>query len=681
MLAAQLWAMLLLAAIGYLIYAGLLPFADGLPAIGIVASFVLLLLEAVALILSLNYLFEILDVFSRRTRLAHIADPTYTPMVAMQVPCYNEPIEVVRETLIALSKLDYPNLMIQVVDNNTKDPNVWRPLEALTKELGPRFHFMHLDPWPGFKAGAINEATRRLPKDVSILGIVDSDYVIKPGFLKATVGHFADERVAFVQTPQNYRDWEDSGYLRGLYYSYKYFFDITMPARANRNAIIFAGTMGLIRRSALERIGGWNESIITEDAEASLRMLGLGGTIGVYEPVVWGSGMMPLNFDGLKKQRFRWALGGIQILRQQWRELLPFGLGRQHLQLSRGQRLHYLFGFTNWFGDLLTFLFTLILLGTALAVSLHQRLPIREITGAALIVPLAFLVTGIVRALWALRRAEHISLPDAFRALGIWFSLGWVDTLAVAHGFFSGKATFLRTPKVSAGGSRLVPAIRASAFEGLFGTVAFIGAIAMVLFAPALATGVLALMLLLEAWVFGSAPWASLAAESIHITPYRRLFLRSSQNTGERPSALGGASVIPGVLAVAAVGALGYGLVTAPTQPPAPNPNIAPLTNPTPVPPRPTPRPTLTPTPTPRLTPTPTRTPTPSPTRTPTASPTTTPTTSATPTVRPSASTTASPVASGSPPAAARVAKPTPSATALSASPVAAVSPSPTPGR
>src|SRR5205807_2398111 len=82
-------------------------------------------------------------------------------------------------------------------------------------------------PWPGYKAGALNEATRRLPAHITILGIVDADYVVRPGFLKEMVGHFADDRVAFVQTPQNYRDWKDSGYLRGLFYSYRYFFDVT----------------------------------------------------------------------------------------------------------------------------------------------------------------------------------------------------------------------------------------------------------------------------------------------------------------------------------------------------------------------------------------------------------------------------------------------------------------------
>src|SRR5439155_875577 len=85
-------------------------------------------------------------------------------------------------------------------------------------------------------------------------GHVESDYVVRPDWLRAVIGHFADSKVAFVQTPQNYRDWTDDQYLRGLYYSYRYFFEITMPSRAHRNAIIFAGTMGLIRRSALEEI-------------------------------------------------------------------------------------------------------------------------------------------------------------------------------------------------------------------------------------------------------------------------------------------------------------------------------------------------------------------------------------------------------------------------------------------
>jgi cellulose synthase/poly-beta-1,6-N-acetylglucosamine synthase-like glycosyltransferase len=605
-LAAQALAMVTLASVSYLLLAGALPLVDRLAPLGVVVSLVLLLMEAFALALSVYYLFEILDVFSRRTRIEHIADATYRPRVALQVPCYNEPLEVMRETLTDLAKLDYPDLIVQVVDNNTRDPRLWRALERLCTELGPRFQFIHLEPWPGYKAGALNEATRRLAKDVTILGIVDADYIVKPGFLSATVGHFADERVAFVQTPQDYRDWKDSGYLRGLYYSYKYFFDVSMPSRANRNAIIFAGTMGLIRRSALEGIGGWDEAIITEDADASLRMLGQ-GAIGVYEPKPWGEGLMPLTFDGLKKQRFRWALGGIQILRRHWPELVPFAHHR--LRLTLAQRINYLLGSVHWFGDVLTAGFTVLLLLTAVAAALHHRLPIREITGPVLIVPLAFLVSGVLRGLWALRRAEHCSWGDAFRAMGIWFALSWVDALAVMRGLWSGRAAFLRTPKQKEGGRRLWPAIRSSAFESLVAALAILGAIVMLIAAPAIASAILAIMLLFEAWVFASAPWASFSAEGVHLTPFRRIYRESAQNTGERPERVRGTDLIPAALAVVVAIVLAYGLLNAPaeTGPTAQLPTIGTITHALPsTGPSPTPSPSPSPTPSPSSTVTPT---------------------------------------------------------------------------
>jgi hypothetical protein len=80
--------------------------------------------------------------------------------------------------------------------------------------------------------------------------------------------------------------------------------------------------MGLLRKSALQEIGGWDEWCITEGAEASLRILRLG-----YESQfinkTYGQGVIPFTFEGLKKQRFRWCFGGVQILKKHWRSLLP----------------------------------------------------------------------------------------------------------------------------------------------------------------------------------------------------------------------------------------------------------------------------------------------------------------------------------------------------------------------
>jgi len=637
-LASLLLASVLLAGVAYLVYSVLAAVVDPLGPIIWVGTVLLLLFEVVALGLSLSYAFEVLDVLGRREPARHRLDPYYRPLVAIQVPTYNEPVEVVSRTLESLALLDYPNFLVQVVDNNTREAVVWRPLEALCENLGPRFQFMHLANWPGYKAGALNEATRRLPPQVEVVGIVDADYVVDPGFLRDTVGHFADPRVAFVQTPQNYRDWEDDSYLRGLFYSYRYFFDVTMPARAHRNAIIFAGTMGLVRRSVLDEIGGWSTETVTEDAEASLRMLGRGYT-GVYVPEAYGAGLMPLSFDGLKKQRFRWALGGVQILRMHWRELLP--LAPHRLRLTIGQRIHYLLGSVQWFGDVLTVLFTVLLLLTAAVTVLHHRLPVREIVGPLAIVPVLFLVTGVARALWAIRATAHCSFGDAVRCLRCWFALSWVVTLACLRGLVRREAAFLRTPKRAERRS-VWQAIRASRAESLIAALAAVAGVGIVVSAFSVGTVALAVLLLWLALQFSSAPWASFAAEGIRLTPLRAAYRRSSQSTGDWPQ--GGVPValrvgVPAaLLAAAVVGALLLLTPGAPNQQrsPADAPPIGQQVPPPVAASTPTPTATPTPTPTPSRTPSPTATPRPSATPTPTTQPTPTakPAGTATPTPR-----------------------------------------------
>src|SRR5204863_4398569 len=126
-----------------------------------------------------------------------------------------------------------------------------------------------------------------------------------PDFLSELVPSVANPQVAFVQTPQHYTDTNRDLFSKSTYHGYKYFFAVSMPSRNERNAIIFAGTMGLIRRSVLQEIGGWDEWCITEDAEASLRVLKRGYQ-SVYVNKAYGTGLMPYTFDGLKRQRFRW---------------------------------------------------------------------------------------------------------------------------------------------------------------------------------------------------------------------------------------------------------------------------------------------------------------------------------------------------------------------------------------
>jgi cellulose synthase/poly-beta-1,6-N-acetylglucosamine synthase-like glycosyltransferase len=199
--------------------------------------------------------------------------------------------------------------------------------------------------------------------DAEVIGIVDSDYQVDPGWLRRCAPAFADPWIGFVQSPQDYRDWQQARYYRRLYYSYKYFFAVSQPSRNEHDGAIFAGTMGLIRRVALDELGGWDEWCITEDAELSLRLL-RAGWHGLHVDETFGRGIMPLTFEALKGQRYRWCFGGIQILRMHWRSMIP-GRPNRANHLNAGQRWAYLAGALQWYGDLLGFMFFIFLLAGA----------------------------------------------------------------------------------------------------------------------------------------------------------------------------------------------------------------------------------------------------------------------------------------------------------------------------
>ena len=373
-------------------------------------------------------------------------DPVRWPVVALQVPTYNEPPELVIETLRSLVGLDYPALVVQVIDNNTTDEALWRPVEEEASRLaraGHRVTFAHLPTWPGYKAGALNWGREQLPDDVEIIGVIDADYVVDRAYLRATVPHFGEPDVAFVQTPQDYRAWEESGFYRACYVGFAYFFRVGMVSRARRNSIIFAGTMGLIRRSVLDEIGGWDEATITEDAEASLRILARGYR-AAYIPTSFGHGIMPLTYEGLRKQRFRWAFGGIQILRKHWRLLVPWS---RTSRLTIPQRLDHLVGGLWWFNDALTFCFTLFVAAAGLALLLGSPFIVQRLSPIGVVLPLVFIALGMLRYLWAARVSTGASAGLAFGALRVNFSLSWVVALACVRGLIEDRGVFLRTPK------------------------------------------------------------------------------------------------------------------------------------------------------------------------------------------------------------------------------------------
>lgn len=244
------------------------------------------------------------------------------PKVSLHVPAYAEPPELVTATLDALATLDYPNFEVLVIDNNTKDPALWRPVETHCRRLGPRFRFFHLDDWPGAKAGALNFALAQTARDAEVVGVIDADYLADSDFLAGLIGYFDDPRIGFVQTPHDYREWESSPYLRMCYWEYRYFFASTMVALDEHDAALTVGTMCLIRRRALEEAGGWAEWCVTEDSELAIRIHACGYS-SLYLPITFGRGLIPQTLHGYKRQRFRWTYGPIQELKHHFRLFLP----------------------------------------------------------------------------------------------------------------------------------------------------------------------------------------------------------------------------------------------------------------------------------------------------------------------------------------------------------------------
>lgn len=271
--------------------------------------------------------------------------------VSVHLACYNEPPDMVIATIESLKNLDYKHYEVIVVDNNTKDEEKWKPIEAYMSELPDSFHFYHLPTWPGFKAGALNFALTKTHPDAVAIGVVDADYVVSKDWLGTLVPHFVEPQVAVVQAPQAHREWEDSFFKRMCNWEFEGFFRIGMHHRHERNALIQHGTMTLIRYQSLQDLGGWSEWCICEDTELGLRLLESNFELR-YVDETFGRGLTPASFSALKSQRYRWAFGAMQILKRH----MPRLIGKSTLSFS--QRYHFLTGWFGWIGDALQLIFT-----------------------------------------------------------------------------------------------------------------------------------------------------------------------------------------------------------------------------------------------------------------------------------------------------------------------------------
>ena len=318
-------------------------------------------------------------------------------MISLHVPAHNEPPDMVIDTLRALVRLDYPRYEVILIDDNTDDEACGvrsRPGAGGTASSSRTWRT-----GPATSPGALNYALQHLTDpDAEIIGVVDSDYQVEPGFLRGCAPLFADPWIGFVQAPQDYRGWRACPLLPAAVLLLQVLLR-RLPAVAQR-----------ARRRDLRRHHGADPAGRARRARRLGRVVHHRGRRAVAAaaarrlvrhargPVLAATGIMPLTFEALKGQRYRWCFGGIQILRMHWRSLLP-GRSTKENHLSAGQRWAYLSGALQWYGDLLGLLFLVFLLAGAGNLATGGGELFRKLT--------AFLVATVpVLVLLGLARAE-----------------------------------------------------------------------------------------------------------------------------------------------------------------------------------------------------------------------------------------------------------------------------------
>jgi exo-beta-1,3-glucanase (GH17 family)/cellulose synthase/poly-beta-1,6-N-acetylglucosamine synthase-like glycosyltransferase len=463
---------------------------------------------------------------------ATIGEDVTFPKVSIHIPAYFEPVDMLKQTLDAVSRLDYPNFECVVIINNTPDPEFWQPIQDHCRTLGERFKFINAEKVQGFKAGALRIAMDRTAVDAEIIGIIDADYVVQPDWLKDLVPVFADPRVGLVQAPQEHRDGDRSLMHYAMNGEYAGFFDIGMVQRNEANAIIVHGTMCLIRRAAMEMAGGWAGDTICEDTDLGLAIIEH-GWLTHYTNYRYGHGLLPDTYEAFKKQRHRWAYGGFQIVKKHWRRFLP-GASR----LSPDQRREFALGWLNWLGaeSLGVVVAILNLIWVPIVAFADIAIPDRILT----LPIIASFVVSLVHFVSMYRARVNIKWGQMLGAMIAAMSVQWTVSRAVANGLITEHLAFARTSK---GGFSLMSVEFQAFWEAVIGVLLLIGAAVLVVtnsYKEVREIYIFAGVLVLESLPFLSAVAIAILENSrINSFPFwRNTGIRTAELIGLRPVAM-----------------------------------------------------------------------------------------------------------------------------------------------
>lgn len=270
--------------------------------------------------------------------------PSAPVKVDVFVPTYNESIEILEATLIGCKNMSYPHQTFVLDDG--KRSEVRKLAESLGCAYITRPNNDHA------KAGNINHAL--LQTDGEIIAIFDADTVPQPDFFDKTLGYFKDEKVSVVQLPQEFYNLDSVQHIasRFSWHEQQLFYRVIQPGKNNLGAPFWCGSPSLVRRTALEDVGGVATESVTEDLQTSLRLNAKGWKIKYHHEVL-AYGIAPQTLTAFSVQRLRWAQGGMQIFFSKENPLILPGL-------SWKQRLSHFASMWTYFDSYQKLIFLII---------------------------------------------------------------------------------------------------------------------------------------------------------------------------------------------------------------------------------------------------------------------------------------------------------------------------------
>lgn len=279
--------------------------------------------ELYGVVMTFTYLWMCRDIYlpvHRDTKFNHTVDAL--------IPTLAEPLSILEPTVIGAMRIRGVRRVL-VLDDGCR-PEVRAMARRLGVDYYPRSSSQHA------KAGNLNNGLRF--SDAEFVISIDADHIPLPQFLERTLGYFDDPRLAFVQSPQTYYNTDSFLFRRarkGLWSEQCMFYDMIQPAKNRWNSAFFVGTSAILRRRALDSVGGFATGTATEDIHTSLRLHARGWK-SVFVPEVLALGLEADSLKEFYKQRRRWAAGSLGLLfRSPDSPLKAKGLSWQ-------QRLNYL---------------------------------------------------------------------------------------------------------------------------------------------------------------------------------------------------------------------------------------------------------------------------------------------------------------------------------------------------